>query len=144
MRASKTYSTVIAYKDRAVTVKLKDYGISQRFRKLSATRIKHQVQTSIRDNTATKEVKIVAAHQLKSGDVQIFTSSTSEAKKIKENRGWVRSLGEQAELIVLTYGVIVHGISTNSIDTKDQKATIQQILADNHIVIPKVEISFVG
>jgi hypothetical protein len=104
MRATKTHSTVTAYKDRAVTVKLKDHGISQRFRKLSATRIKHQVQTSIRDNTATKEVKIVAAHQLKSGDVQIFTSSTAEATKLKENRGWVRSLGEQAELIVPTYG----------------------------------------
>ncbi|KAG9243681.1 hypothetical protein BJ878DRAFT_535071 [Calycina marina] len=129
MRASNTYSTVTAYKDRAVTVKLRDHGFSQRSRSLSATRIKHQVQTSIRDNAATKEVKIVAAHQNKSGDVQVFTSSTSEATKLKENRGWVR--------------IIVHGIFTNSIDTKDQKATIQQILTDNYKVIPKAEISFV-
>jgi hypothetical protein len=45
---------------------------------------------------------------------------------------------------VPTYGVIVHGVSTNSINIKDQKATIQQILAENHTVIPKAEISFVG
>lgn len=144
MRATKTNSTVTAYKDRAVTVKLKDYGISRRFRKLSATRIKRQIQTSIHDNTATKEVKIVAAHQLKSGDIQIFTRSTAEATKLKESRGWVRSLGEQAELVVPTYGVIVHGISTSSINIKDQKAAIQQILVDNYTVIPKAEISFVG
>lgn len=87
MRATKTQSTITAYKDRAVTVKLKDYGIAQRFRKLSATRIRHQVQTSIHDNTATKLVKVVTAHQLKSGDIQIFTSSTAEATKLKENRG---------------------------------------------------------
>lgn len=43
-----------------------------------------------------------------------------------------------------SYGVIVYGISTNSIDIKDQKATVQQINADNYTVIPKAEISFVG
>jgi hypothetical protein len=89
-------------------------------------------------------VKVVAAHQLKSGDIQVFTSSTAEATKLKENNGWISGLGEHAELIVPTYGVIVHGTSTNSINIKDQKATIQQILADNHTVIPKAEISFIG
>jgi len=144
MRATKTQSTVTAYKDRAVTVKLKDHGLAQRFQTLSATKIRHQVETSIRNNTATKLVKVVAAHQLKSGDIQIFTSSTAEATKLKENRGWITGLGEHAELIVPTYGVIVHGISTNSINIKDQKATIQQILADNYTVIPKADISFIG
>ncbi len=43
-----------------------------------------------------------------------------------------------------TYGVIVHGIPTASINVKDQKTTIQQILADNHTVVPKAKISFVG
>jgi hypothetical protein len=87
---------------------------------------------------------VVAAHQLKSGDIQIFTSSTVEATMLKENTGWIRGLGEYTELIVPTYGVIVHGIATNSINIKDQKATIQQILADNYTVIPKADISHVA
>ena len=37
MTAAKTESTVTAYKDRVVTVKLKDHGISQRYRAHSAT-----------------------------------------------------------------------------------------------------------
>jgi hypothetical protein len=45
---------------------------------------------------------------------------------------------------VPTYGVIVHGIATNSINIKDQKATIQRILADNYTVIPGAEISHIG
>ena len=143
-RSTKTQPTVTAYKDRAVTVKLKDHGISQRFRTLSTVMIKHKVEASIRENTGTKSVEIVAAHQLKSGDIQIFTSSTAEATKLREHRGWISGLGEHAELIVPTYGVIVHGISTNSINVKDQKATIQHILADNHTVIPKAEISYIG
>lgn len=144
MRTAKTQPTVTAYKDRVVTVKLKDHGIAQRYRTNSAAWTRHQVETSIHDNAATKSVKVVAAYQLKSGDIQIFTSTTAEAIQLKENKGWIRGLGEQAELIVPTYGVIVHGISTNSINIKDQKATIQQILADNYTVIPSTEISYVG
>ncbi|KIM93114.1 hypothetical protein OIDMADRAFT_66969, partial [Oidiodendron maius Zn] len=76
---SKTSPTVTAYKDRVVTVKLKDHGIIQRFRTHSAAWTRQQVETSIRANAASKSVKVVAAHQLKSGDIQIFTSTTTEA-----------------------------------------------------------------
>lgn len=141
--ATKTQS-VTAYKDRVVTVKLKDHGIAQRYRRHPASWTKQQVEISIHDNPATKPVKVVAAHQLKSGDLQIFTSTTAEATQLKENRGWLRGLGEHAELIVPTYGVIVHGISTKSINTKDQNATSQQVLADNYTVIPDAKISYIG
>ncbi|KAH8894683.1 hypothetical protein GQ53DRAFT_643326, partial [Thozetella sp. PMI_491] len=77
--AAKTSSTVTAYKDRVVTVKLKDHGIAQRYRTQPATWIRHQVETAVHGNAATKTAKIVAAHQLKSGDIQIFTSTTAEA-----------------------------------------------------------------
>ena len=127
-----------------VRVKLKDHGIIQRYRTHPVTWTKQRVETSIRDNAATKTVKVVAAHQLKSGDIQIFTSTTAEAIRIKENQGWVKGLGENAELIVPTYGVIVHDISTNSINIKDQRAVTQQVLADNHTVIPNAEISYIG
>ena len=42
-----------------------------------------------------------------------------------------------------TYGVIVHGISTISVDVNEQKSVIQQMLADNYTVIPRAEISYV-
>ncbi|KAF3492133.1 uncharacterized protein GIQ15_01650 [Arthroderma uncinatum] len=141
---TKPQPAVTAYKDRAVIVRLKDQGIIQRFRTLSATKIKQQVDTSIQNHAKSRSVTVVAAHQLKSGDIQIFTSSRAEVARLRESRGWVSGLGEHAELTVPTYGVIVHGISTNSINTKDQEATIQRILADNHTVIPKAEISSVG
>lgn len=143
-RTTTAQSGVTAYKDRAVTVKLKDHGVAQRLRLVPAPRIRQQVETAVRGHAATRAIKVVAAHQLKSGDIQIFTSSTAEATKLRENTGWTSGLGEHAELIVPTYGVIVHGISTASINIKDQRATIQQMLADNHTVIPKAEISFVG
>jgi hypothetical protein len=93
---------------------------------------------------ATKAIKVVAAHQLKSGDIQIFTSTTAEALQLKENKGWLQGIGENAELIVPTFGVIVHGIPTSTINLKDQKATIQQMLAENYTVIPNAQISYIG
>lgn len=144
MAASKTQSTVTAYKDRVVTVKLKDHGIAQRYRNQIPSWARQQVETAIRGNASTRAIKVVAAHQLKSGDIQIFTSSTAEAAKLKEDKGWLRALGENAEVIVPTYGVIVHGIYTSSINIKDQRATIQQMLADNYTVIPHAKISYIG
>lgn len=144
MHTTKTQSTVTAYKDRVITVKLKDQGIAQRYRTHSAAWARQQVETSIRGHAATKQVKVIAAHQLKSGDIQIFTSTTVEAAQLKQHRGWIKGLGERAELVIPTYGVIAHGIPTNSINIKDQEATIQQVLADNYTVVPNAEISYVG
>lgn len=141
---SKTSAPVTAYRDRVVTVRLKDHSVVQRYRNHPVAWTRQQVQTSIRENTTTNSIKVVAAYQLKSGDTQIFTSTTTEARQLKEHKGWLKGLGEQAELIMPTYGVIVHGISTNSINIKDQKATIQHMLADNYTVIPRAEITYVG
>lgn len=142
--SNKNQTTVTAYKDRTITVKLKDNGIIQRHRTRPASWTKQQIETAVRNNSATTSIKVVAAHQLKSGDIQIVANTTEEAKKLKENQGWIKSLGENAELIVPTYGVIVHGIPTNSLNIKDQEPTIQQMLADNHTVIPNAKISFIG
>jgi hypothetical protein len=141
---SKTPAPVTAYRDRVVTVRLKDQSAVQRYRSHPVAWTRQQVQASIRENTLTNSIKIVAAYQLKSGDIQIFTSTTTEARQLKEHKGWLKGLGEQAELIMPTYGVIVHGISTNSINIKDQKATIQHMVADNYTVIPRAEITYVG
>src|SRR5687767_10886811 len=137
--STRVNSTVTAYKDRAVTVKLKDHRATERYRTHSAAWVRQQVTTSIRNHAGTKTVKVVAAYQLKSGDIQIFTSTTAEAAKLKESPGWLGGLGEHAEVIVPTYGVIAHGIPTNSINMKDQKATFEQILVNNHTVIPQAK-----
>ncbi|KAM3496028.1 hypothetical protein MY3957_000729 [Beauveria namnaoensis] len=140
----KNQTTVTAYKDRTVTVKLKDNGMIQRHRTRPASWTKQHIETAVRTNSVTTPIKVVAAHQLKSGDIQIVANTTAEAKMLKENQGWIRSLGENAEPIVPTYGVIVHGIPTNSLNIKDQETTIQQMLADNHTVIPSANICYIG
>jgi hypothetical protein len=142
--ATKTSIMVTAYKDRVVTVRLKDRNLARRYRNNSPTWARQQIQNSIRGKALTKSIKVVAAHQLKSGDIQIYTSTTAETRQLKENQAWVKGLGEHAELVVPTYGVIVHGVSTKSINIQDQDTVIRQMLADNYTVVPQAKISYVG
>lgn len=100
--SARTQSTVTAYEDRVVTVKLKDQGIIQRYRAHSAAWARQQVETALRGLEATRTANIVAAHQLKSGDIQIFTSTTADAAMLKQHKGWIGSLGGLAELRCLT------------------------------------------
>lgn len=119
-------------------------GATARYRKHSATWVQQQITASIQNNAVTKRIKVVAAYLLKCGDIQIFTSNAAEAENFKENTGWLGGLREHAESIVASYEVIVHGIPTNSMNVRNQKATIEQILTDNHTVLPRAKISHVG
>ena len=143
-QATNNQSTVTAYKDRMVIIKLKDPDIIQRFRIHSSLWAKERVTAAIRSNEGTQFISVVAAHQLKSGDIQAFTSTAAEVNLLQKEQGWLRGLGENAELVLPTFGVIVHGVATNSMNMKEQESIIEQILADNYTVIPKAEISHIG
>lgn len=67
--ASETQSSVTAYKDQIVTVKLKNKGVSERHRAQSAAWTKHRVETSVQANTATRAVKIVGSKDVVLADL---------------------------------------------------------------------------
>ncbi|KAM3518999.1 hypothetical protein MY4038_009915 [Beauveria bassiana] len=83
--AMKNQPMVTTYKDRTVTFKLKDNGIIQRHRRRPSSWTKQQVESAVRANATTKSITVVAAHLLKSGDVQIVTKTTTETKQLTEN-----------------------------------------------------------
>ena len=132
---SSNSSTLTAYKGREVVVKLLDHGLAQHLRQLSPSQLRNKINVILQDNPEVKQIKIAAAHQLKSGDVTIITDSLDEATELQKHTRWVKGLGARAEVIRTTYGAIVHGIQVNTINMKDQQGTIQRILADNFSVI---------
>jgi hypothetical protein len=83
----------------------------------------------MRDPNQTTQ--IVAARQLKSGDIAIHTASTADAKLLNENpSAWVSSLGRRARVLKRTYGVLVYGVRTDkeTIDPSEQAEWIEKIL----------------
>ena len=137
-------SALTAYKGREVIVKLLDHGLAQRLRQLSPSQPKNKVNNIIQEIPRVKDIKIAAAHQLKSGDVTVITNSLENATTLQTSTEWAKGLGPGAEVIRTTYGAIVHGIPVNTVNMKDQQGAIQRVLADNHSVIPNAEVTYIG
>jgi hypothetical protein len=125
-------------------VKLLDHSLSQRLRQLSPSQLKNKVNNILRETPKVKDIKVAAAHQLKSGNVAIMTYLLDEATELQTHTDWARGLGPRAEVIRTTYGAIVHGIPVDTINMNDQQGTIQRVLADNFSVIPHPKITHVG
>lgn len=67
--------------------------------------------TGSRINLLGKAPRVIAAKQLKSGDVVLHTATTTEADTLKNTEDeWVKVLGTTARVIKPTYGVIVQGV----------------------------------
>lgn len=117
--SSDNSSTLTAYKGWEVIVKLLDHGLAQTFRQLLPSQLKNKVNNTIRETPRVKDIQIVVAHQLKSGDVTVITDSLNNATQLQNHTEWAKGLGPRAEVIRTTYGAIVHGIPVNSVNMKD-------------------------
>jgi hypothetical protein len=64
--------------------------------------------------TSTDKIpQVVAAKQLKSGDISIHAANAVEANQLKDNsEAWVQILGTRARVLKPIYGVLVYGVRT--------------------------------
>ncbi|OAP54036.1 hypothetical protein AYL99_11796 [Fonsecaea erecta] len=138
--SSSPSSTPIVDKGNQVIVKLYDVGLAQRLREYSATQLKDGLNDLLQEDPKEKNVKIVAAHQLRSGDIEVIADSLSTAVELQTHVGWVKGIGPRAEVVQTGYGVIVPGIPVNTVNIQDQQGMIQRVLAENYSVIPDAHI----
>ena len=62
-------------------------------------------------------IKILSSNQLKSGDLSIKTTTSSEVEALKQFADdWVHRIGRRAMVRIPTYGVIAHSIRTSTMD----------------------------
>ena len=87
----------------------------------------------------------MAAKQLRSGDLAVYTQTVAEKEALQTNPSWTKAF-RASKVVVTTYGVIAHGILTNSVRMDDQKQTIARIQAENHKIENEKDIliSYVG
>lgn len=100
-----------------------------------------------RINLLGKAPRVIAAKQLKSGDVILHTATTAEADTLKgTEEEWVKVLGTTARVIKPTYGVLVHGVRTSkeSIDTDNQQRAIEKIESENAVLHEGAKVAYVG
>ncbi|PKX94821.1 uncharacterized protein P174DRAFT_502333 [Aspergillus novofumigatus IBT 16806] len=131
-------STTASVKDRETVVKL-EANAAAVLRQVSSEDLCKRVNDALgsRINLLGKAPKVIAAKQLKSGDVVLHTATTAEADTLKDTEEeWVKVLGTSARVVRPTYGVIVHGVRTSkeSIDTDNQQRAIEKIESENAVL----------
>ena len=81
--SSDSSSTLTAYKEREVIVKLLDHTVTQRLRQLSLSQLKNKVNNILRKIFKIKNIKITVVHQFKSDDITVITNSLNNISELQ-------------------------------------------------------------
>lgn len=133
---------------RQLTVKLTDLGVAQGLRTRSNVYILQRIRDALTKCGNVEVVgltpRVLAAAQLKSGDIRITTSDIETAETLRNYREWVPIFGASATLVVPTFGVMVHGMPTKSMQIEKQEEMIERLTADNAVNIPNMAPTYIG
>ena len=96
-------------------------------------------------NEHIAHVKIMSSNQLKSGDLSPRIATTLETQALRQFADdWVCRVGNGANIRNPTYGVLVHGIRTSTMEMDKFEEIRENILQDNRPFILQAEIKYVG
>ncbi|KID84392.1 gag-like protein [Metarhizium guizhouense ARSEF 977] len=87
----------------------------------------------------------MSTNQLKNGTLNIKTASAGDMEALRQfAEDWEHRLGNGATVRIPTYGVLVHGIRTNSMDVSRFEDIRDDILQENRPFIPNAGIKYIG
>ncbi|KAJ5718814.1 hypothetical protein N7488_004460 [Penicillium malachiteum] len=136
--------------DRELTVRLNASAAVAAYRRETAASMVQKID-KLRAKVAKQKVtaplasvKVVAARQLVSGDIRLTVRSAREAELMRTHREWVASLSRKAELLLPTWGVIIHDMNMRSMGVNSPRVdelkkedihrrVIDQLLSSNRI-----------
>ncbi|EKG09001.1 Zinc finger CCHC-type protein [Macrophomina phaseolina MS6] len=134
-------------KCRELVIKLTDPQMISHLRSQAPTHLKERINRALKSQTdpEVNKIQVVAAKQLRSGDIAAYTRNQQEKEILQESaHSWAETFGGTARIVTQTYGVIVHGVHTKSIDPSDMENTIKLLQAENKPLLPNAEIKYVG
>ena len=135
--------TIPAPVQREVIVSIRNPLTIQSLRAMNPRSLKAHVERAIAQsgNDSIQHTKIMSSNQLKSGDLSIRTASSGEAQALREGaETWASLISNGASVRSPTYGVIVHGVRTSSMNTEKFEWIKTCLLADNRPFIPAADI----
>ncbi|KAI8648910.1 Gag-like protein [Fusarium sp. Ph1] len=89
-------------------------------------------------NKHIENIKTVSTNPLKNGGLSIKSATTSDMEVLRQfAEDWERRLGNGAAVRIPTYGVLVRGIRTSSMDVNQCEDIRDIILQENRLFIPR-------
>lgn len=137
----------IVQTQREVIVNIRDPLTVQNLRAMNPRNLKAHVERAIEQsgNENITGVKIVSSNQLKSGDLSVKAAASTEVEALRQFADdWAARIGHGASIQIPTYGVLVHGVRTSTMDMDKFEDNRSQILQDNRPFIPQAEIRHIG
>lgn len=137
----------VEVEDLRLRVRVPISDVAQTLRSRSAEELCNMVNKAVEDshNPSLNAIMVRAALQLKSGDVELYTSTVGEVERLTHSQtSWVGIFGKGAYILESTFAVILHGIATNTVDGKDEETLKALLLAQNAIHFPTANIAYVG
>lgn len=82
-------------------------------------------------NMDDKRKQVRTARRLGSGDISVIAANEEEATALREHSEWMKRLSNNARAVTKTYGLLLHGVRTDTVNTKDMALAIKQIQNEN-------------
>lgn len=132
---------------REAIVNIRDPVTIQSLRAMNPRNLKAHVERAIEqsENEHVANIKVMSSNQLKSGDLSIKTATNSDTEALRQFADdWTHRIGQGATVKTPTYGILVHGIRTSTIDMDKFEDNKEQILQDNKPFIPRADIKYMA
>lgn len=118
---------------RGILVKLNETDAEKPSQRATTQELKERTNSILKtnQNTEIKKTQIIAVKRHPSGDVTLYTTDRESTEGLLAHKDdWQKVLGEKAEVRVSTYGILVHGVSTQ-METQDSLKIEEKIQWDN-------------
>ncbi len=113
-----------------IIVKLQDETANKALEGKTPSEMTALVNNFIKSTEPTRK-PIRAARRLGSGDICIMAANEEEAIALREHKEWMSKLSSNARAVTKTFGLLLHGVRIDAIDTKDMATAIKTVQNEN-------------
>ncbi len=113
-----------------IIVKLQDETANKALEGKTPSAMTTMVNDFIKSTDTTRK-PIRTARRLGSGDICVMAANEEEANALREHKEWMLKLSSNAKAVTKTYGLLLHGVRIDAIDTKDMATAIKTVQNEN-------------
>lgn len=123
-------------KAKALTIRIEN----QEQRKMVAGLTSEQIISQLKTGQLPNTQQIIAARELKSGDISLQMASVEAREALEKEEAWLKNLAISTKILKQSFPLLVHGVCIAAVDTTDQKKVIEEISRKNRVLHPGLEI----
>jgi hypothetical protein len=130
---------------REILVKLNETDASRKTHQATAEEVKEKINSTLNNHQDPKmrSIQIMAVKRHPSGDLTLFLPDQESTEYLVTYRNtWQRTVGDKAEVKAPSFGVLIHGVSTQI--GADNRVEIEEKIQWNNPQLEKAQVTYSG